>query len=218
MAAPCPAASLPPNSAAICRCSPERRRASLSRSGRLRISSRICHPEPLILEPAVRACRSLKGVDVCVFLTSARSSATGVLPPKASLYRPRPLSSSALRSPHLDRIIAALDLSPDLPKLTDFRVSAAAPISTVSNQRQERTSCRHLAILRDESCNSYHFPLSLEAQGDDVRALVVACSSFNHWSATGQPWVRTWRFPTFFSCEASLPITGLYNSMQRLIL
>ena len=36
--------------------------ASLSRSGRLRISSRICHLEPLILGPAVRACRSLKGV------------------------------------------------------------------------------------------------------------------------------------------------------------
>lgn len=137
MAAPCPAASLPPNSAAICRCSPERHRASLSRSGRLRISSRICHLEPLILEPAVRACRSLKGVerlrvsDFCPLLCNR------CLTQRHLLVNPNP-SSRLSQIRHT--LIASRPPSTYLlicQSSGNFRVSATAPISTVSNQRQE---------------------------------------------------------------------------------
>jgi hypothetical protein len=118
---PVPRGFATPNSAAICRCSPERRRASLSWSGRLRISSRICHLQPLILEPAVQAAEASKALDVCEFLTSARSFVTGVLLSKTSPHRPRPLFSSVFEPPHADRTAAAIDLSPDPPKLRALR-------------------------------------------------------------------------------------------------
>lgn len=63
-------------------------------------------------------------------------------------------------------------------------MSAATPISTVSNQSQEGPPVASLAIANVESRGSSVLPLSLEAQGDNVPALVVACSSINHWSAT----------------------------------
>ena len=63
-------------------------------------------------------------------------------------------------------------------------MSAATPISTVSNQRQEGTPVASLATADVKSRGLSVLPLSLEAQGDDEHALVVACSSFNHWPVT----------------------------------
>lgn len=130
-----------PNSTAICRCSPERHRTSLSRSGRLRISSRICHQKPLILEPAVRAAEASKALDVCI------SDFCPLLCPRRlttySQRHPSSIESLLSKSPRVDRSTAAINPSPDLLKPRALQgVLPRLRSQPFRTSAKKRTSCR----------------------------------------------------------------------------